>query len=511
MVGILDALGLTILVPFLIDQISGAKSDITPDNNFIELIVKWGFPTTTIAFVFLILAIVFFKFLLRGIHLSLMASTNSAFTLKLRTKIVDLISHLDYRHYVTVKTGHLVNSATGEATKYATSQKAYVESISFLSILFGYALLIFLTSWKLSFALLILGLVANLLYKYLHKLTRGLSRNLIEYNREFNGRLIEAITHFKYLKATSRFSFFGSKLTSLTKKFTRNQFLNFTITGIPNVIQEVVIIAIIASLYFINYSFVNEPLSVILIILAISYRASGTLTQFQSRKQVFYSGIGSIESITKLIDEFGRHQEVFSTDQVSFRESIIFENISLSYNKQNVISAVDLEIPINKIIAIIGSSGAGKTTLIDILSGVLKPDSGKLFVDQVEYKNLAIDQWRRQVAYITQETMVFDGSVIANITMGQQHEVNDQALNNALTWACCDEFVRQLPNGLNTQLGERGLKLSGGQRQRIAIARELYKMPSLLIMDEATSALDSESERIIQRSIENLKGRITIV
>ncbi|MBL7860725.1 MAG: ABC transporter ATP-binding protein [Cyclobacteriaceae bacterium] len=510
LVGILDAVGLSLIIPFAVNLISGAG--VESENVISSLLIDLGFDFSPWTIFYLIFFVFVAKLILRYVHLVLSAQISADFVLKLRSQLVKLIISLDYRHYTTVKTGHLLNTTTGEATKYATTQKAYVESISFLFILVGYAVLIVLNSWKSSLVLVLLGLSFNQIYRLLNSITKGLSRSIITYNREYNAKLIEMVSYFKYLKSTARFDFFGKKLETTTVQSARIQFRNTLVNGIPNVIQEVVILIMIGLLWLINYYVIQEPIEIILIILAIGYRASGTLSQFQSRKQMFYSGVGSIEAVTKLVKEFSAFGETDSgRKDLIFTKSISLERVSVVINNLTILQDVSVKIPANKMVAFVGSSGAGKTTLVDIIAGVLKPDQGNILLDGRQYTDLATNAWRSQVGYITQESMVFDGSVLENITMhnGPEHDVI--SLNQAIAWSRCDEFLHLLPNGLETQLGERGIKLSGGQRQRIAIARELYKMPSILIMDEATSSLDTESEKIIQLSIDNLKGRITTI
>lgn len=509
-VGILDAVGLSLIIPFAINLIAG--TEVGTENIISSLLTDWGFDFSPWAIFYLIIFVFFIKLILRFVHLVLSAQISSEFVLKLRAQLIRLVIKLDYRHYTSVKTGHLLNTTTGEATKYATTQKAYVESISFLFILVGYAMLIILNSWKSSLVLVLLGLSFNQIYRLLNSVTKGLSRTIILYNREYNAKLIEMVSYFKYLKSTARFEFFAKKLDVTTIQSARIQYRNTLVNGIPNVIQEVVILIMIGLLWLINYYIIHEPIEIILIILAIGYRASGTLSQFQSRKQMFFSGVGSIEAVAKLVKEFSTFTETDSDrNDFSFTQSISLERVGVVMNNQTILQDVTVKISANKMIAFVGSSGAGKTTLVDVIAGVLRPDKGSIMLDDKKFPDLATNNWRSQVGYITQESMVFDGTVLENITMceGSKHDVN--SLKQAIEWSRCDEFLSTLPNRLETQLGERGIKLSGGQRQRIAIARELYKMPSILIMDEATSSLDTESEKVIQQSIDSLKGRITTI
>jgi subfamily B ATP-binding cassette protein MsbA len=174
-----------------------------------------------------------------------------------------------------------------------------------------------------------------------------------------------------------------------------------------------------------------------------------------------------------------------------------------------------LEIPVNTTVALVGESGAGKSTLVDLLTLMLKPRTGTVFIDGIPHGDVDLASWRDQIGYVSQETVVFDDTIANNISLWAGDMEVDSALRERVVQAAkqayADHFIRDLPNGYQTVVGDRGVRLSGGQRQRLFVARELFKQPNLLLLDEATSALDTESERYIQQSIDALKGEMTVV
>lgn len=207
------------------------------------------------------------------------------------------------------------------------------------------------------------------------------------------------------------------------------------------------------------------------------------------------------------------HKNEINTGKIQFNKKIVIEGIEFYYpsNHKTILHKVSLIIPKGKFIGIVGPSGAGKTTFVDILLGLLEPTAGKIAVDGVDiFSN--IRSWQANLAYVPQSIYLIDGTIKENIALGvAEDEIDDELINEVLHMAELYDFVYSQPDNINTNVGERGVKLSGGQRQRIGIARALYQQPEVLILDEATSALDTETEKSITDTILKLKGKITII
>lgn len=227
---------------------------------------------------------------------------------------------------------------------------------------------------------------------------------------------------------------------------------------------------------------------------------------------------GSIVKFKEFIQHLKKHRE-----KTGIQELLRFENrievIDLDYsvrtednNQLQILRNINLKISKNEIVAVVGESGSGKTTLVNLLAGLLIPSKGSVLIDGKDSLKINIMSYQNRIGYITQEPVIFDDTVYNNVTnWSEYNEVNIARFWEALTKAQIDSFVKELPLALNSRLGNNGINLSGGQRQRISIARELFKDIDILFMDEATSALDSETERVIQKSIDSLKGKYTIV
>lgn len=229
--------------------------------------------------------------------------------------------------------------------------------------------------------------------------------------------------------------------------------------------------------------------------------------------------MGQAEPTLNLIDDLGDAPMVENVDDevdilhVGFESEIRIANASLTYpnSPTPAISDISLIIPSGASVAFVGPSGAGKTTIIDVLLGVLNPDQGNVLISGLP-PLLAVAKWPGAVSYVPQDVVIAAGTIRENVALGYPPEVaTDELVMSALKVAHLDKFVAELPQGLETEVGERGAKISGGQRQRLGIARAMFTRPHLLVLDEATSALDGETEASITQAIHELRGSTTVV
>jgi ATP-binding cassette subfamily C protein len=203
-------------------------------------------------------------------------------------------------------------------------------------------------------------------------------------------------------------------------------------------------------------------------------------------------------------------EETLGHREPVFKKGIRFDNVSFGYNEKLVLNELNFQLPKGKFIAIVGPSGAGKTTVVDLVIGLLRPNSGEIWIDELPQSQIDIYSWRRMIGYVPQETLLLHDTVLVNVTLGDE-TIHKEDVEDALRAAGAWDFVCRLPQGLQTVVGERGGKISGGQRQRIAIARALVKKPELLILDEATTALDPSTEAAICDTMIMLAGDVTIL
>ncbi|MCP3870702.1 MAG: ATP-binding cassette domain-containing protein, partial [Gammaproteobacteria bacterium] len=253
------------------------------------------------------------------------------------------------------------------------------------------------------------------------------------------------------------------------------------------------------------------PIASVLVLGFLLFRTLKRSGQVQRNYQKMVVSESAYWSIQDTIEQADLAREALSGDREPVFESVIeLRDVTFSYGDENLLDSMSLEIPVGSFTALIGQSGSGKTTNLDLISGLLQPMSGTVSIDGTPLAELNVNAWRRTIGYVPQENVLLHDTVINNVTLGDP-ELDESDAVRALRQAGAWEFVSRLPQGVQQKVGERGGKLSGGQRQRVMIARALAHRPKLLILDEATTALDPESEMAIYKTLRALRGEHTIL
>jgi ATP-binding cassette subfamily C protein len=254
------------------------------------------------------------------------------------------------------------------------------------------------------------------------------------------------------------------------------------------------------------------------VLLAGSMRLLPSAQRLMTALNTVRVGMGSVDSVERDLAVAravggGATSVTAPITALSFSDGIELRNLTYHYPASSIaaLRRIDLKVAFGESVGIVGASGAGKTTLVDVLIGLLTPTRGGVYVDGVEVTRAHLPQWRAHIGYVPQDTVIVDDTVRRNVALGlDDDEIDDDAVRRALTQAQLWEAIQALPDGLDSTLGERGVRMSGGQRQRIGIARALYHQPKILVLDEATAALDTVTEDQIAATIEQLYGQVTI-
>jgi ATP-binding cassette subfamily C protein len=253
------------------------------------------------------------------------------------------------------------------------------------------------------------------------------------------------------------------------------------------------------------------PLPSVLVLVILFAGMLSSINKMQRMYQVMLADASALWSLRGMIDRAEAETESQGgTAAPTLEHSLALKQIRVDYDGRRVLDDLHIEIPVGQITAIVGTSGAGKTTIVDLITGLLQPDAGDVWTDGVPLRELDLRRWREMLGYVPQETLLLNDTVQTNVSLGDP-EVDAGQVEAALRDAGAWEFVSEMPEGVHSSVGERGALLSGGQRQRIAIARALVHRPKLLILDEATAALDPESEASVWETVTRLRGKTTVV
>jgi ABC-type multidrug transport system fused ATPase/permease subunit len=437
---------------------------------------------------------------------------------ELKTKLFDAYSGMDYRYYIRQNAGHFINVINQQVNRFFQSFKNFIGFTSQVvntASYFGFA---FVIAWRFALMAIAVGGVLLFLFKYLNAYVRRLSRKRSAEMSTLNKLLVQSLQAFKYVVSTGQTTHLRSGVVESVNRLTGYIFRQRAAGAFTSALKEPVSVLLIVSLIAVQVAVFNDPIAPIFVALLLFHRGMQAVIALQSGWQATMDRIGSVEMVDNEFDVVLSNQE-HEGDQVvgPLREGIELENVYFAYNEEDgdVLCDINVDIPANTTVALVGESGAGKSTLVDLLTLMLKPRTGTVEIDGTPHDEVDLDSWRDQIGYVSQETVVFDDTVANNLHLWQGDIEQDSALRERVIHAAerahADHFIRDLPNGYQTVVGDRGVRLSGGQRQRLFVARELFKQPKLLLLDEATSDLDTASEQHIQQSIDALKGEVTVV
>ena len=332
--------------------------------------------------------------------------------------------------------------------------------------------------------------------------------------------LHESIAGNRIVKAFGMEKWESSRFHTAARKLFRANLKSVAVQAVSSPLMDIVGVLAIALLLWVGRNQINSgamtPGVFIAFIIAV-FRLYDPVRKMAFFNNSFQQALGASQEIFRFIDEEDEIRE--RPDAIAlpaFRERVRFENVSFSYGGANgpeteILHNVNLETRAGEVVAIVGSSGAGKTTLVNLIPRFFDVTSGAIKIDGHDIRDVTLASLRAQIGVVTQETILFNDTVRNNVAYGQPH-VTEEAVIEAAKAALAHDFILRLPEGYDTMIGERGLRLSGGERQRIAIARALLKNAPILILDEATSSLDTESEALVQGALQNLiSGRTVFV
>ena len=527
MFGLLDLLGIAIVGILGALAIRGVQSEGPGDK--VNLILKYmGLTNSSFQSQVAILGTLAVTLLIGKTIFSIIFTRRILFFLSRRgAKIsANLVTKLLSQSILTVQSRSIQEQIYGITSGVTTITVGIlgniVNLVSDLSLLLILAVGLFFVDVTIAIStFLVFAVIGYSLYLILHVKARKLGVMNAQMNILSNEKIVEVLNSYRESVVKNRRSYYVSLIRNQRLKLAD---ITAELSFMPNISKYVIEVTVVLSSLLISaWQFRNHDAShavgVLSVFLAASTRIAPAVLRIQQGAIQIRGNIGIAKPTIDLIESLGAadliEEKIDEIDflHVGFDARVQLNKVSFTYPLKNekVICEATLQFGKGKIVAFVGPSGAGKTTIIDLMLGVLNPDEGVITISGLS-PALAISTWPGSIAYVPQDVMISNGTIKENVALGYpEAEVIDEDVWKALEAAQLSEFIKTLPNGLNTQTGDRGTRLSGGQRQRLGIARAMFTRPLLLILDEATSSLDGETEANITDSVQKMRGEVTVV
>jgi ABC-type bacteriocin/lantibiotic exporter with double-glycine peptidase domain len=516
---ILEILGIGLLIPFF-DLILKNKSYFYT-NYFQNYIDQFGY--NNLIFYFTIL--IFFLFTFKTIFLIFSSFFQLKFikniNINISKKLLKLYLNKPFIFYLQNNTSFLIQNIN-EVNSVALHIRSQLIFFSEILIFIGILILLFCNSLKITLlALFIFIIFGYFIQKFIFSETKLIGQKRLIVNQNRLKDLNEGFDGIRDIKIFGLENYFLSKFLDSNENSNTYEFKNAFNLSLPRFLLEWLLIFISLLLvffifYFTNLTEIQKSISLLaLFCISILRLIPSLLRIIQSKQQIKYT----MPIVKKILEEFNQEKNnnsyllIEKIEKVIFDKDLIIENLNFSYKeaKKIILNNLNIKISFGKFLGIAGISGSGKTTLLSIILGLLKPDKGNVLVDDVSIFN-NIKAWQAEIGYVPQNLYLIDDTIQNNIALGTLEEnVNVDLLNRAINLACLEDLIHELPDGLKTNIGQKGINLSGGQRQRVGIARALYRQPKILILDEFTNALDKELEEKILKNIYSLKKNVTAI
>ena len=514
------------LMPMLEVLFNGTKNELKRptlelSNNLGDFIENWlNYQVTSFASndnqkaILFVVGIVIILFFLKNVsnYFALFFSTliRNGVIKDLKKNIYEKIIILPLEYFSKNKKGDLISRMSSDVIEVQNSFLSIIEIFirDPLTIIFTLSAM-FIISYKLTVFVIVFIPLSGFVISFIGKTLKRKSLLVQKEQAELTSITEETINGIKIIKSFLAEKFFESKFDTTNSKFLNysNKLINRQNIAAP--LSEFLGILVIGVLLWYGGKLVLIEMELkpaaFITYMGLAY---GVLTPAKSISKAFYSlkkGNAAAERVFEIID---MHSEFFNDTKqnklTSFNKEIVFNNVCFKYDKAEVLENISFKVNKGEMVAIVGASGSGKSTLVNLIPRFYDKISGKITIDGLDIKDMSRSNIRSLIGFVSQESILFNSSVIENITLGDIDKDLDERLKNSISIANAQEFIDDLPEKLNYNVGDNGSNLSGGQKQRIAIARAVFYDSPILVLDEATSSLDSKSEKLVQNAIDKL-------
>jgi ABC-type multidrug transport system fused ATPase/permease subunit len=515
--GSIDLISFALILPFTAIIVS-SESNLNLESKFLFSYLGISSETDNLFLILTILLIFVFslKAVIAILSKVLIVSFAHKQLAKLQIKLISKYHEMNYLEYIKNSNSYYLRNIRDLSKNcieaLEATLKIIAETLVMLIILIYLAKLHFIALASLAALFFILAVTYNLFFK---PLSIDLGIKISEAYKNLYQRINESIYGFKEIKINNKKDFFITQIKNDAESIYKSTLKNYIIVISPRYIFEVSIVAFVVFFIFISLNYLNIQKNLIPIIGIFAVASVRLMPSMTSLINDFTQLNFSKFAIDTCINDIKIKEIKTYNNKINdnfFFEKISFNNVSFKYpnSKIEIFKKLNFKIYKNDCIAIIGPSGSGKTTLIDIFLGLLQPTTGKIYINNK--KSDKENTLSSLSAYLPQDCLIIEDTIKKNVSLEMDDKkINLNLINQSLKNANLIKFIHSLPNGINTKLGENSLRLSGGQKQRLAIARNFYLKKEIIVMDEATSSLDEENENRIIDSLNNLRGKKTII
>jgi len=510
--GIAEGIGLASMLPVLSIAIGGEGGERSSSAAvFTDALTSIGISPSLSVFVAITIGGIVLKNLLNLAAMTYVGYSVAHVATGMRRDLVDNLLNVRWNYFTQQPLGRITNSLSVDATR---AGQAYLSAATFLVNAIQavvYSMVAFFVSWKIALIAIVFGLAIVAFLNFLVRSAKKAGRRQTRHTADFITYLSDALNNIKPLKAMARQGSFAHlidrNIVGLRRAMRRQVVAKQALKNIDEILSAIFLgIGLLLAITYWNVP--PAELAVIAILLIQLVNSISRIQKGYQNAAIYESAYYSVQR--QITESSAEHEIDHGTAIPKFETDCKMVNVSFSHPRTPVLRDVSLDFPKGSITVLTGPSGAGKTTITDLLIGFRTPDSGQVLVDGRPLQDFVLREWRRMIGYVPQELVLFHDSVLSNIAMGDL-EIGEAEVRSALKAAGALEFVESMTDGLYTPVGEKGTKMSGGQRQRIALARALVTRPKLLILDEVTSALDPETELAIVGNILALRDESTVI
>jgi ATP-binding cassette subfamily C protein len=515
-VGLTQGVGLLMLIPFL--QLIGI-GDSAPTGIVAAIGTVWNFtglPLNLPAVLLVYIGIVTLYAAAQRWSTILNSKLSHAFTRKLRDDLFSAMARVQWLRFMQIRGSEINHVMTTNLTTIDNGTYGLFALISNIFVVIVHIGIAMMLSVPLTCVAIISSGILLIVLRPLNRRSYALGEEWRQTMAALFGVLMDHLSGMKIAKSFGaeerHIRSFGKLSGDLEQQANRFS----AILSSTSMYYEIGGVVAVALFFFVGVQILHVPAPKLLVMVFLFGSLVPLFSWMQRTWQGTLNMLPAYKAVVEMRDRFYDAEEALAPakiDPFELKTGVEFRGVSFSYSKEDpryVLNEIDLALAARETTVILGPSGGGKSTFADLLIGLLTPDSGQILIDGKLLKGDVMHSWRKSVGYVPQESLLFHETLQDNMRWAAP-ESSDDDIWQALRLAAADEFVKALPEGLNTIVGDRGVRLSGGQRQRIALARALLRKPTLLLLDEATSNLDVENEQRIMQALQDLRGTMTVV